>query len=428
MENKIKVVELFAGVGGFRIGLEGWKGKSASSNYKHPFKSPYEVVWSNQWEPSTKIQHASAVYENRFGMDNHSNKDIASVEVSEIPDHDLLVGGFPCQDYSVATTLKNSKGLIGKKGVLWWSIHKILSEKENKPKYLFLENVDRLLISPSGQRGRDFAIILQSLNELGYAVEWRVINAADYGMPQRRRRIFILAYLNNTEIYENIKIIKPIEWILEEGTLANSFPVTVERKLFPKQFKLIGDIVSISENFNKGGKTGMFENSGLMIGGKVTTIKTQPNYEGNFTILKDLIQNGEVTDEFYISNEELDKWKYLKGPKKEMRKNAEGFEYNYSEGGMIFPDPLDKPSRTIITGEGGKSASRFKHVIKTQKGYRRLSPVELERLNMFPDDHTKLNGISDTKRAFFMGNALVVGVIEKIGIALTEKIKNEVTV
>lgn len=428
MENKIKVVELFAGVGGFRLGLEGWKGKSASSNYKENFESPYKVVWSNQWEPSTKIQHASAVYENRFGMDNHSNKDIASVKVADIPDHDLLVGGFPCQDYSVATTLKNSKGLIGKKGVLWWSIHKILSEKENKPKYLFLENVDRLLISPSGQRGRDFAIILQSLNELGYAVEWRVINAADFGMPQRRRRIFILAYLNNTEIYENIKNIKPIEWILEDGTFANSFPVTTENKLSPKEFKLKGDIVSISENFNKGGKAGVFENSGLMIDGTVTTIKTQPNYDGKFTILKDLIQNGEVTEEFYISNEELDKWKYLKGPKKEMRKNADGFEYNYSEGGMIFPDPLDKPSRTIITGEGGKSASRFKHVIQTPKGFRRLSPVELERLNMFPDDHTKLNGISNTKRAFFMGNALVVGVIEKIGIALTEKIKNELTV
>ncbi len=428
MENKIKVAELFAGVGGFRLGLEGWNGKSATSNYNENFESPYEVVWSNQWEPSTKVQHASAVYERRFGMDNHSNRDIASVEVSDIPDHDLLVGGFPCQDYSVATTLKNSKGLIGKKGVLWWAIHKILSEKESKPKYLFLENVDRLLISPSGQRGRDFAIILKSLNDLGYAVEWRVINAAEYGMPQRRRRIFILAYLNNTEIYENIKNIKPIEWILEDGTLANSFPVSTENSLFPKEFKLKGDIVSISENFNKGGKTGLFENSGLMIDGNVTTIKTQPNYEGKFTILKDLIQNGEVTEEFYINDQDLDKWKYLKGPKKEMRKNADGFEYNYSEGGMIFPDPLDKASRTIITGEGGKSASRFKHVIQTPKGYRRLSPVELERLNMFPDNHTKIEGVTDTKRAFFMGNALVVGVIEKIGIALTEKIKNEVTV
>ncbi len=426
MQNELKVVELFAGVGGFRLGLEGWNGKSATSGYKNSLKSTFKVLWSNQWEPSTKTQHASLVYENRFGGNGHSNQDIAQVNISEIPDHDLLVGGFPCQDYSVATTLKNSKGLIGKKGVLWWSIHNIISEKHSKPKYLFLENVDRLLISPSGQRGRDFAIILHSLSELGYAVEWRVINAADYGMPQRRKRIFILAYLKGTKIYEHLKEVAATDWILKEGTFAEAFPVTSENTLFPTEFKLKGDIVSISENFNKGGATGIFENAGIMINGLVTTIKTHPSYEGKFTILRDLIQNGEVTSEFYIDKNELEKWTYLKGPKKEMRTNAQGFEYNYSEGGMIFPDPLDKPSRTIITGEGGKSPSRFKHVIQTPKGYRRLSPIELERLNMFPDDHTKLAGVSDTKRAFFMGNALVVGVIEKIGIALFQKITNEV--
>jgi DNA (cytosine-5)-methyltransferase 1 len=426
MENKIKVIELFAGVGGFRLGLEGWNNKSASSNYKEDFKSPYEIVWSNQWEPSTKVQHASMVYETRWDKKSHCNQDISTVEISQIPDHDLLVGGFPCQDYSVATTLKNSKGLIGKKGVLWWSIHKILSEKENKPKYLFLENVDRLLISPSGQRGRDFAIILKSLNDLGYAVEWRVVNAAEYGMPQRRRRIFILAYSQNSTIYNEIKETNSTDWLLKDGTLANALPVQSDNILLPNEFKLNGDIVEISENFNKNGKTGIFENTGIMIDGIVTTIKTKPSYEDKFTILKDIIQNGEVTEEFYINEEDLDKWFYLKGAKKEMRKNSQGFEYNYSEGGMIFPDPLDKPSRTIITGEGGKSASRFKHVIKTSKGYRRLSPVELERLNMFPDNHTKFEGVTDTKRAFFMGNALVVGVIEKIGVALKTKIKKPI--
>ena len=151
MKNEIKVVELFAGVGGFRLGLEGWKGKSAISGYKKSLKLPYKVVWSNQWEPSTKTQHASLVYENRFGKNGHSNEDIAQVDVSKIPDHDLLVGGFPCQDYSVATTLKNSKGLIGKKGVLWWSIHKIISEKKNKPKYLFFENINDLGVPLSGR-------------------------------------------------------------------------------------------------------------------------------------------------------------------------------------------------------------------------------------------------------------------------------------
>jgi DNA (cytosine-5)-methyltransferase 1 len=311
---------------------------------------------------------------------------------------------------------------------LWWSIHRILSEKKNKPKYLFLENVDRLLSSPSGQRGRDFAIILQSLNEIGYAVEWRVINAAEYGMPQRRRRVFILAYLKGCSIYENFSEVSPFEWISKEGVLAEGFPVSAENTLFPTKFELKGDIVSISENFNKNGTSRFFDNTGIMIDGIVTTIKTSPNYTGEFTYLRDLIQNGEVTPEFYIDKKDLDRWVYLKGPKREMRLNSQGYEYHYSEGGMIFPDPLDKPSRTIITGEGGRSPSRFKHVIHTAKGYRRLSPVELERLNMFPDNYTKLDGISNTKRAFFMGNALVVGVIEKIGVSLNQKIHSDVTV
>ena len=429
MGDKIKVVELFAGVGGFRLGLEGWEGKSASSGYTKKIVSPYKVIWSNQWEPSTKIQHASMVYEKRWGKENHINEDITTVDVSTIPDHDLLVGGFPCQDYSVATTLKNSKGLIGKKGVLWWSIHKILSEKENKPKYLFFENVDRLLISPSGQRGRDFAIILQSLNELGYIVEWRIINAAEYGMPQRRKRIFIVAYHKDSLIAtESIKEVSPLDWIIKDGTIATGFPVVDENNMYADNFKLEGDIVEISANFNKKDDVKTFQNTGIIIDGVVTTLKTFPNYDGDSILLKDIIQNGEVTEDFYIGEKDLDKWRYLKGPKKDVRKDASGFEYNYSEGGMTFPDALDKPSRTIITGEGGASPSRFKHVIQTSKGFRRLSPVELERLDMFPDNHTYIEGISDTKRAFFMGNALVVGVVEKIGIALKQQIENGITI
>ena len=176
-DNRLRVVELFAGVGGFRLGLEGWDGKSALSGYRMPLRDRneggYDVVWSNQWEPSTKRQHANEVYEARWPKAQHCGDDIGSVPTEDIPDHDLLVGGFPCQDYSVATTLKNSKGLRGKKGVLWWQIERILREKgESAPRYIFLENVDRLLKSPSSQRGRDFAIMLASLSDLEYAVEW----------------------------------------------------------------------------------------------------------------------------------------------------------------------------------------------------------------------------------------------------------------
>ena len=406
---QLKVVELFAGVGGFRLGLE-----------KH---NNYNVVWSNQWEPSTKIQHASLVYENKFGQKNHSNEDISAIvtrNIEEIPYHDLLVGGFPCQDYSVATTLHNSKGLKGKKGVLWWSIYNILENKKNKPKYLFLENVDRLLKSPAKQRGRDFAVMLQSLNDLGYAVEWRVINAAEYGMPQRRRRVFFIGYHKSTEMYKRLQKSNKVDWLTEEGTIANAFPVTKTNVI--QEVELKGDLIDITSSFNKNGKLSPFQNTGLLIKGKVYTTKTEPNYDGKKTVLADVLQNGEVTNEFFVDKKDFTKWEYLKGAKKEVRKTKDGFEYNYAEGSMIFPDALDNASRTIITGEGGRSASRFKHVIDSSRGLRRLTPIELERLNMFPDNHTKLDGISDTKRAFFMGNALVVGVIEKIGKELYKQI------
>ena len=429
MHKKIKVVELFAGVGGFRLGLE---------------KSNYKFVWSNQWEPSTKMQHASMVYEARFGIANHSNKDLNEVvanNIEEIPNHDLLVGGFPCQDYSVATTLHNSKGLKGKKGVLWWAIHKIIEGKKNKPKYLFLENVDRLSKSPAAQRGRDFAVMLKSLNDLGYAVEWRVVNAGEYGMPQRRRRIFFIGYHKSTDIYKRIAKSKIEDWLDSNGTIASAFPIEKIEQL--KEVKIDGDLVQITNEFNKNGKLSPFKNTGLLFKGKVFTCKTIPNYNGKRTLLKDVLQNGEVSEEFFIKDKDLknpktiinndgsqkilstekDMWEYLKGAKKEKRRTKDGFEYNYGEGRMIFPDALDNASRTVITGEGGSSPSRFKHVILSERGLRRLTPVELERLNMFPDDHTKLEGITDAKRAFFMGNALVVGVVEKIGSELYKQIK-----
>jgi len=427
MSKKIKVAELFAGVGGFRIGLEGWQGKSASSKYKENFNSSYEVVWSNQWEPLTKSQPASDIYAARWGEKNHSNEDIAEVETKSIPNFDMLVGGFPCQDYSVATTLKNSKGLIGKKGVLWWSIYRILNEVKKKPDYLLLENVDRLLISPSKQRGRDFAIILQSLNSLGYAVEWRVINAADYGMPQRRRRVFFFAYKATTKIYKQLSKDNPEDWISSNGVIADAFPIKLDsEKIKSKTIYLDGDIVNISDNFNSEGHKEMFLNSGVMINGKVLTMKVEPDYKGKRTTLKNIVADRKnIEEEFFIKDDELEQWKYLKGAKREYRKDKSGFEYFYTEGGMIFPEPMDMPSRTIITGEGGRSPSRFKHVVDTKNGLRRLIPMELERLNMFPDNFTEHEEVTPNKRAFLMGNALVIGVVEKLGESLAKRTKNK---
>lgn len=412
---KIKVIELFAGVGGFHLGLS-----QASEKF--------EVVWSNQWEPSTKSQPASDVYQLRFPETSHSNDDIAKVidkDFSCIPNHDLLVGGFPCQDYSVASTLSKSGGIEGKKGILWWSIYNILYKKgKEKPNYLFLENVDRLLKSPAKQRGRDFAIMLASLSDLGYAVEWRIINAAEYGFPQRRRRIFITAYLKDSTVYNQLIESDKKDWLLSEGVLGEAFPASIEYTN-AREFEIEGNLEVVTEQFNKNKNISEspFENSGVMIGRKVFTFKVVPDYPGEYTKLADiLIPESEVPSSYYINENDLDKWNYLKGGKSEQRTNkASGFTYNYSEGPMVFPDSLDKPSRTIITGEGGASPSRFKHVVNTKSGrLRRLTPIELERLNMFPDNHTK--EATDIKRAFFMGNALVVGVIEKIAKVLEKRI------
>lgn len=396
------VAELFAGVGGFRLGLEaaGW-----------------ETVFSNQWEPSTKVQHASDVYVARFGPAGHSNEDIATVEA--LPqDVDLLVGGFPCQDYSVAKSLNSSKGLEGKKGVLWWEILRLV--KRHKPKMIFLENVDRLLKSPSAQRGRDFAVMLRTLGDEGYTIEWRVVNSAEYGFPQRRIRVFIIARLETD-------VANPAEFILRDGILARALPVEAAGELM--EVVIDSDPAVISESFNRAGKTSPFLSGGVYADGVAFTMKTLAVWDGPRETLGDILQpDAEVPEEYWIDDARLADWEYLKGAKTIRRVHAgSGVEYNYSEGKMAFPDLTENPSRTILTGEGGKTPSRFKHIIERHGRYRRLTPIELERLNGFDDNWTAtgVGGrvIADSRRAFFMGNALVVGLIERVGFALAQEMK-----
>jgi DNA (cytosine-5)-methyltransferase 1 len=404
------VAELFAGVGGFRIGLAraGWK-----------------TVFSNQWEPSTKVQHASNVYVANFGTDGHSSEDIAKVKA--VPSKfDLLVGGFPCQDYSVAKTLSHAKGLRGKKGVLWWEILRLV--ELHKPKFLFLENVDRLLKSPATQRGRDFAVMLRTLSDAGYIIEWRVVNAAEYGFPQRRIRVFIVAR-RGTSLGRSVK---PFDYLTKKGILARALPVNA-LQLDCSEVTIEEDAEKLSRSFNKvtDGKSPFF-NSGVFVNGTAYTLKTEalPG-KIKFQTLGDVLQpESKVDESFYIPESQLRDWRYLKGAKSiERVHKGSGARYNYAEGAMAFPDLLSNPSRTILTGEGGTSPSRFKHIIQTKKGYRRLTPIELERLNGFPDDWTKFDSdgkqMSDTKRAFFMGNALVVGLVEKVGKVIASEIASQ---
>ena len=417
MAKAITVAELFAGVGGFRLGLEGYKDSSNKAN--NLLKAgTFKTIWANQWEPpgSPTRQFAANCYRTHFGNDSVVNEDINKVlneykqGLRDIPSVDMVVGGFPCQDYSVAKPLSQSGGIEGKKGVLWWDIYKFLKiQLDKSPKnaeWCLLENVDRLLKSPASQRGRDFAIILSCLASLGYCVEWRVVNSAAYGFSQRRKRVYILARRNaNWELSER----------LTSGTMSRAFPFNPVGNI--SYVDIPKDPFVATKDFNsERSKTSPFLDAGVMVDNRVITCKVEEVYKGQFKTLGDVLSpESEIPDNFFVDDSQLERWEKLKSSKREERINKHtGQTYFYSEGSMAFPDLLTNPSRTILTGEGGTSPSRFKHIIKVGERYRRLVPDELDQLQGFPKGWTN-TGMSDNNRAFCMGNALVVGVVNRIG-------------
>lgn len=419
----MNVLELFAGVGGFRIGLE-----NANPDY-------FRTLWSNQWEPSRKSQDAFEVYNYHFPDSENINISIADITDEQFAEMnaDMIVGGFPCQDYSVARSKKNEQGIEGQKGVLFWEI--IRATRIIRPRFLILENVDRLLKAPSKQRGRDFAIMLTAFNNLGYSVEWRVINAADYGRSQRRRRVFFFIYRNDIPFahqmdkrFEEQEQVfdenRYDDYIFHEGLFATQFPImNTPVKKRHVYYELPEDIVEVSDNFS-----GTVWNTGVMRHGRYYSIDTAPNYDGEPITLGEILQNEEeVPEKFFINDPaKLEKFQYLRGPKRIERTSADGHTYIYSEGGMSPTDDLNLPGRTMLTSEG--TVNRSTHFLHVNGRYRLITPVEAERLQDFPDNWTALKKLSDgtvTKvsdkmRMFFMGNALVTDIVRKIGEFIVE--------
>lgn len=463
------VCELFAGVGGFRCGLN-----HINTIEDTKKKEKWRTVWFSQWEPSDKkTQWAHDCYVNRFGScidlnnEDTTNWDVSTVKKDNIPDHTLLVGGFPCQDYSVSQALKTSKGIEGKKGVLWWSIYDILKAK--KPPFVLLENVDRLIKSPAKQRGRDFGIILACFAQQGYTVEWRVINAADYGFQQRRRRTFIFAYRNDTKYAQRIlKAVKKsneyVETIFNEsGFFAKSFPIKpisyakIKRTVLLKMDECEDDISDMNIKDVSDHFVYSFENSGFAFDKIIYTIKTDVDYNGEYITLGDIKEKGDIGNEFFIPDERLyytdsavkyadetkeklsdqahKTWQYQKGGKKIARisnRDGKDYEYVFSEGPIPMIDADDKPARTMLTTEGG--FSRTTHIIKDSKTgrIRLLTPIEMERIQGFPDDWTKECLVDESivemplnKRRFMMGNALVVNLIKQMEPLLSSIIEKE---
>lgn len=380
--------------------------------YSEPKHSTYFYEDGYIWYPISKIEE-------------YIEQPVYDIEVDEshsfIANHCIT---HNCQDYSVARNKSKSFGIEGKKGVLWWQVIRLIWEMKKKPTYLLFENVDRMLISPAKQRGRDFALIVQSLVNLGYNLEWRVINAADYGMPQKRKRIFIFGFLKGT-----FKVESPDKWLYRDGVLAKAFPVKEEiLGLWGLDGrKLDSDLVNLSEHFNEGNaEQNPFENGGVVLDGLVYTNRLSPKYNGPYITLGDILAKGEernlITQEYWLTEAARVKWSYVKAHKEFTRVNKDGYEYTYSEGAMSFPDHLDRPARTLITSEVSTTPNRFTHIIKdpVTGDLRRLIPLELERIQMFPDNHTE--GITDKKRGFLMGNALVCGIVERIGTELKKRI------
>ncbi|MBQ7266415.1 MAG: DNA (cytosine-5-)-methyltransferase [Firmicutes bacterium] len=401
------ICELFAGVGGFRLGFD-------------KLRSGWETNWFSQWEPGARTQWAHDCYVQHFGDspdvngELHTGEDISTVDKKNIPDHTLLVGGFPCQDYSVAHSLVSSKGIEGKKGVLWWQIRDTLEEK--KPPFCLLENVDRLLKSPAKQRGRDFGVILSCFAALGYSVEWRVVNAAQYGAAQRRRRTFIFAYKNDTEYGKKMSGFSAEDVITGRGFMVSAFPITDAGKFLSTTIGT--DLVDVSDNF-----AFSFENAGYMSNGEITTSKIVEAEEQPILLGKVLLSDG-VDEKYFITSDRMEKWAYLKGAKKINRTAANGHQYVFSEGPIAFPDPWDRPGRTMLTSES--TLNRSTHVVSDPKcgKLRLLTPVEAERLQGFEDNWTN-TGMPDRMRYFCMGNALVVPMITRMGKVLDSIIPAE---
>lgn len=417
---KLSVVELFAGVGGFRVGLNDIKSFDNKTGLAIENRD-WDFVWANQFEPAYKTQDAYECYVKRFGKEDVSNLDINLVDKKIIPDHSLLVGGFPCQDYSVARSLSNEQGIEGKKGVLFWQIRDTLIEKNTS--FVLLENVDRLLKSPASMRGRDFAIMLKTLDDLGYNVIWRMINAGEYSMPQKRRRVFIFAFKNDTKFAKKL-VDKELNEILKDNFINKLFPINMEEKnnklIRLEEYK---DIADVSDNY----KDGKFFETGVMINQEVFTSELEPISEEIYPLSKVLMEanyyNLADLSAYVVEDEKLDKWKYLKGSKKIERTNKDGHKYFYSEGSMSFPEDINSPARTMLTSEG--TLNRSSHIIYDEniKKYRILTEIEAELIQMFPPNWT--NTMPKRKRYFMMGNALVTGIINRMEADLREIILNE---
>jgi len=301
-QRKLRYIELFAGIGGFGLALN---------------RQGHTCVYANEWD-----KYAAQTYEKNFGHKPDTN-DIKDIESNNIPDHDLLLGGFPCQSFSVAG---KRGGFNDTRGTLFFEIARILKDK--RPTYLLLENVKGLL---SHDNGRTFQTIMRTLDELGYDLQWQVLNSKNFGVPQNRERVFIIGHLRGES--------RP-----------KIFPIRKDDEIPSKRQRQISP--TITQRYYKQGQS-----------------------------------------DRYIAVEKPVAIPVLTPDRIKKRQNGRRFKKD------------GEPSFTL-TGQD-------KHgIMINDMKIRRLTPLECERLQGFPDGWTE--GVSDTQRYKQLGNAVTVNVVEEI--------------
>jgi DNA (cytosine-5)-methyltransferase 1 len=327
----MRAVELFAGIGGFRIACD---------------SLGIETVWANDISSS-----AAAIYQKRFGTEQFKFGDIGNL-LDHIPDHELLTGGFPCQPFSSAG---RKLGLDDARGTLFEKIVKILEQK--KPQYFVLENVKRLL---SMDGGKHFATILDALSEIGYLVEWRLLNAVNFGLPQHRERVVIIGHKDHT----------PKSYLCTPSDLS---------ELSPHQASIAANMEHWKKIEEHGSK---FHTWGLALNGKFFHAKIDGFSEAAPKVkLKDILEP-HPDELFYFTEDTLERIKNSE----EVNRFFNGVEILYNQKGgarmgySIFGIAGVAPTLTCTT-------SRHYERYKIGNEFRRLTPIEYARIQGFPDNH-----------------------------------------
>jgi len=396
----MKFIDLFAGIGGFRYGLEkvgkhlqeqrtsrndlrpkGTKSKPNTSQKRRKSSNAYCCVWSNEWN-----KYASQIYKKHYGEIN--TQDIRAVKPSQIPKHDLICAGFPCQSFSIAG---KRKGFGDTRGTLFYEILRIA--RFHRTPYLFLENVKGLL---NHDKGQTFSVILESLDELGYDCQWQVLNSKNFGVPQNRERVFIIGHLRGKS--------RPKVFPLREGGRANFSGVKIIDAYNRKQAKEIGAI-----------RSNMLNSGSLIYEGAIMSEKNKKWLNDGKKHSRNFPQGQRVYSDKGIASTIAGnagglggktglyavRWSRTeKGKKARHESQKEGRDYTpFNEGHRELVRAREQISG-CVTHAVNKDAL-LEHDMKI----RRLTPTECSRLQSFPDNWTKHGVVKATPVMYNRGYA-----------------------